>query len=113
MKRGLIVSTALGALAVASIAAAQEAPKPSIFNRAVAAPEKALELGVGVGYSQGLGQLQAGQRIANTAGIGAETEVDIGYRMSPHFMIGVYGTGSTYNPNAALPTGTTVRSASA
>lgn len=118
MKRAVMIPTVLGALALASVASAQEAERGvSLVNKAVDAPARALEVGVSTGFNQGFGDLQRGQPIAGYAGAGALGEVDIGYRANPHLMIGAYGSGTQFNANDRLTRmftpGTDVRTATA
>lgn len=111
MKRGLIIPITASLFALASYASAQEAPRPSFLGRPVEAPRNALELGVGAQYSQGMGRLSArhGDTVRSIAGAGATGEVNVGWRFTPHFSMGVYGTGSQFDANDRLPSGTNVR----
>jgi outer membrane protein W len=118
MKRAVMIPTVLGALALATVASAQEAPRGvSLVNRPVAAPDRALEIGVSTGFNQGIGDLQQGQPISGYAGAGALGEVDIGYRANPHLMVGAYGSATQFNANDRLTQvftpGTDVRTATA
>jgi hypothetical protein len=74
----------------------------------------ALELGVSFGYSQGAGDVaRAESTVHDLSGAGAALGIHAGYRLSPQFMIGVYGNGAQYSRGDALAEGTTVRSAAA
>lgn len=100
MNKGIWVAAgAAGVLAFASTASAQEAPRGNIFNRPVLAPSNALEISVNAGYAQGVGDISnaPGQRIQDIAGAGGAVGLDIGYRATPHLLVGVYGQGAMYN----------------
>ncbi len=100
MKKGIwIAAGAAGVLSVASVANAQEAPKGNIFNRPVLAPSSAIEIGVNGGYTQGVGDISnaPGNRIQDLEGAGGAIGLNLGYRASPHFEVGVYGQGGFYN----------------
>jgi hypothetical protein len=79
---------------------------PSISN--------ALELGVQAGYSQGFGDVAKGQStVSDLSGPGGAVEVDVGYRISPQFLIGIYGGSTMASRGDALADGTDVRGATA
>ncbi len=91
------------ALLVPTLANAQ--PEPQLetlqsggdFDHAVGAPRNALELGVATGYSQGGGDLGGGMRnLEDIAGPGGAVELDVGYRVTPNFALGAYGTFAKY-----------------
>jgi hypothetical protein len=86
----------------------------NVFTEQTSPVSNALELGVGAGYAQGFGDVAKGQgTVQDLSGPGAAVEVDVGYRLSPQFMIGVYGTGSQFARGDSLTDGTDVRSAAA
>jgi hypothetical protein len=65
------------------------------------APEKAnglhhaFELGIGAGYSQGIGDVgRSMPSLTDSGGAGAALELDLGWRIDPHFLVGVYGTST-------------------
>src|SRR4051794_30726051 len=117
MKKGtLIAAVALSAVAVASVANAQEEPRaPGFMKKGVAAPSNALEIDIGSGYHQGVGNItnRPLDRVQDYAGAGIAGDLDIGYRATPHFSIGVYGQGTLYNANDRLAHGTDVRDVTA
>jgi hypothetical protein len=83
-------------LLTASAALAEE---PTVVSSSVPAKEgglyNALELGVGLGYTQGVGAVGANvPSLTNSGGPGTSVEVDVGWRIDPHFLVGVYGTGA-------------------
>jgi hypothetical protein len=101
---------------VATSASAEEKPAESegLFYQETPAVSNALELGVQFGYSQGVGDVARDRAtVHDTAGAGAAIGVHVGYRLSPQFMVGVYGNGGQYSRGDALAEGTTVRSATA
>jgi hypothetical protein len=85
------------------------------------APASALELNLSSAYNQGWGNLTdpqslAGQTIGRQfqdfAGAGVQFEVDLGWRASPMFGVGVYSTIAGYT-NQTEVSGTNVRSLTA
>ena len=82
------------------------------------APDRAFELNVAVAYNQGWGNLTdsvsiAGERkVQDVAGAGLALELDLGYRTSPRFAAGVYGTLAFFS-NQTDVSGTGVRSLTA
>ncbi len=63
-----------------------------------------LELGIGVAYSQGFGSVGGGDipSLTATAGGGELLELDVGWRLNPNLMFGVYGNGTKLNPRNAF-----------
>ena len=73
-----------------------------------AAPEKtgggdnALEIGVAAGYSQGVGNVGSGvPSLTDSGGPGTSLELDVGWRIDPHFLVGVYGSGAWFSTGDA------------
>jgi hypothetical protein len=82
------------------------------------APARALELNLSSAYNQGWGNLtdptgsgfqSFGRQFQEAAGAGVQFEVDLGYRISPRFGVGAYGTIAGYT-NQTNVSGTNVRS---
>lgn len=72
-----------------------EAPEASNASDHPAAPETALEITVGAGYSQSWGPVGGGLRhLEDISRVGGAVELDLGYRINPTFSIGAYGTFS-------------------
>jgi opacity protein-like surface antigen len=95
---------------IAPIAAAQYGEEP---HRYIDAPKKAVEIGVGIGYSQGSGEVTAaGERVSQIAGPGGEGVLDIGYRFNERWMVGGYGSFGYFNAPENSPNGVTVRGVS-
>ena len=59
--------------------------------RHVPAPKDAIEVKVGVGYTQGLGMLAPNRDIDNVAGAGLGLGAEIDYRFTPSWSLGVEG----------------------
>jgi hypothetical protein len=90
------------------------AEESNIVSERVPTVSNALELGVGAGYAQGVGDIAKGRStMQDLSGPGGAVEVDVGYRLSPEFMIGVYGTGAQFARGDIVTDGTDVRSATA
>jgi len=65
------------------------------------APEKkgqvanAFEVSLGFGYLQGFGDVGANvPSLTDTGSAGTSLELDLGWRIDPHFLVGAYGTGA-------------------
>lgn len=86
----------------------------NIFSQRIPTVSNALELGVAAGYAQGVGDIAKGRStVHDLSGPGGAVEVDVGYRLSPEFMIGVYGTGAQFSRGDMVSDGTDVRGATA
>jgi hypothetical protein len=100
--------------ASSAYAQGQEAPAGGgIFYAEMPPVSNALELGVATGYTQGVGDIARGRRIQDLAGAGGSIEIDVGYRLSPQFMVGLYGSGALYTKGDSLVDGTNVSSMTA
>jgi len=103
--------TTAGAFAVTSVllagtASAQETSGSARDEAASAAPEKSrdlsaagrsVELTIGTGYAQGLGNVATGQSALTDVGTaGGAVEASVGYRLIPQLALGVYGSGAMF-----------------
>jgi hypothetical protein len=96
----LTLTSAAASLGTTGAASAQDAPRNiTIFQRSVAAPRRAIEAQLGLGYSQGVGRLTDGPNahVQDVAGVGAGAELNLGYRFSPRFLVGAYGSVGLYS----------------
>lgn len=94
---------ALAAFAAFGLTAMSAAAQERI-ERKVDAPMRSFEFGVGLGYTQGAGNIRQGERVSSLAGVGGESQVDLGFRIDPRWMVGGYGSFGYYNtPNNAGP----------
>src|SRR5215475_3783704 len=76
---------------------ADDSPQSTTVETQAEAPASALELALAVGYTEGVGKVAPGiPTIPNIAGPGIGLEGDVGFRVSPHFLVGAYFTGSAY-----------------
>jgi len=93
----------MATIAAASIAAPLYAQEVSVAPlSATVAPDNAFEVTLGAGYAQGFGDLGAGQQsLTDLASAGGELQLGLGWRINPRFMVGVYGTGSSYATRTA------------
>lgn len=97
------VATVAIALASVSQARAQNTAGETIMTeKPLAAPQKALEIVVGTGYTQGFGSLQQGVDMANVATAGLGVDLGIGYRIDPHWAIGLVGQYQEFSPERAV-----------
>ena len=106
------IAAALVTLAGATPALAQTT-EGGYLETPVRAPKKAFELGVNTGYTQGFGVLSGGRPVGRIAGPGFGAGIDLGYRATPGFSIGVAGQFQGYSASSDLPRGTMVRGGSA
>jgi outer membrane protein W len=101
MKKTLVVLGVCSLAVAPALASAQESPTvtertapeegKSWFNRTKAAPSRALELNASTGYTQGFGPLQPGIMMQDVASQGVSGEIGLGYRLTPHWALGVSG----------------------
>lgn len=114
---GIAVGALVGAVATSAFAQSSAPPTPSeaaldaedALTAPVRAPDRALELGVTAGYTQGFGSLTPDRRVA--AGPGGAIGASVGYRINPYWSIGVTGQYQGYGSRGAQASSTTVRGA--
>jgi hypothetical protein len=109
-----VLSVFIASSAFAESKDVRETEDTNLFTEPTPPVSHALELGVGAGYTQGFGDVAKGRgTVGDLAGPGGSLEVDVGYRISPQFMIGVYGNSSMFARGDVLASGTEVRAAAA
>ncbi len=83
-------------LFVGSVASADETVTVSGTTREKAAGlYNAFEVAIGAGYSQGVGNVGSGvPSLTDSGGAGTSLELDLGWRIDPHFLVGVYSSGA-------------------
>src|SRR6185437_7296776 len=93
MKSELILGIITVIGAAAQTASAQNTPPVSEQpeEKLLQAPAKALEIIVGTGYTQGFGSLQSGVNLHDVITPGLGVDLELGYRIDPHWSIGVAG----------------------
>jgi hypothetical protein len=105
MKRFLIAAVGVLAGTYGMSAHAQEEVRhPSYFEKRMAAPTNAFEIGVSGMYNQGFGNLTSGQpvnKLQDTAGAGGGGEIDLGWRLIPHLSLGVFAAGAQFGNQLA------------
>ncbi len=89
------------AVALASTTQARAQEKKSYFEEPLLAPAKALEIVVGSGYTQGFGSMQQGVNIGNVITPGFAVDLGIGYRIDPHWAVGIVGQYQEFNAERA------------
>jgi Outer membrane protein beta-barrel domain len=102
--------------AAAQPALAQESGDISavVPRRAAGGPANAWEFGLGLGYTQGVGDVgSSSPTLTDIAHAGGEVQLSIGYRINPHWLVGLYGTGGKYTLGSGTPDGSDVWSATA
>ncbi len=110
-----IVPGALLALGTGAAYAQQPGAEASAgFDHPVPAVSRALEIAVGGGYLQGVGDIASNAaRVQDLSGPGGTVELKLGYRAIPEFAIGGYGSFSQFGTGDSVASGTDVRSATA
>jgi hypothetical protein len=84
------------------------------IDHPVPPPVKAIELTIGGGYAQGVGDIGSNApTVPDIAGPGGSIQASIGYRFTKHLSAEFYGTGSMFSRNNGLPSGTDVWSSTA
>ena len=86
------------ALALASDANAQAETSEA---KPLETPTKALEIYGGAGYTQGFGSLQAGVDMKQVITPGIATDVGVGYRVDPHWAVGLTGQYAEFDAQRA------------
>jgi opacity protein-like surface antigen len=105
----ILAATVVAGLCARTATAQERLPSPMLD-----APKKSLELGVGVGYSQGTGQIVGtGERVSDVARSGGEAVVDIGYRFNERWMLGGYTSFGYFRSAATASDELTVRGVTA
>jgi hypothetical protein len=83
-----------------------EEDRPSNDGKRVA-PEKAWELQLGSGFSQGFGNAASQTRkLSELTRGGMSIQPSFGYRLNPRLYVGVYGEGARYFAGGDMPDGT-------
>jgi len=105
------------AAAAAQPALADESPEVTGTLRpsaAAGAPDRAFEIGVGIGYSQGVGNIaNSSPTLTDLTHGGGEVQLNAGYRINPNWLVGVYGTVGKYTLGSLTPDNSDVWSATA
>ncbi len=108
----MAVAVAL-ALGVGAPAARAEEPVEAGagIDRAMPTVSRALEIGAGLAYTQGTGDIgsQMG-KVQDLSGPGGAFELQVGYRMLPELAFGAYATFAQLNQGDLVAQNTTVRS---
>ena len=93
---GLVLFLGSAAFADQTVAISSSVPEKTggLYN--------ALEIGIAAGYSQGVGNVGSGvPSLTDSGGPGTSLELDVGWRIDPHFLVGVYGSGAWFSTGDA------------
>jgi outer membrane protein W len=114
MKNTIAIAT-LALAAAARPALAQEAEVSTAATpRAAGAANRAWEFGLGIGYSQGVGDIgSSSPTLTDLSHGGGEVQVSAGYRINPNWLVGLYGTVGKYSLGSVTPDGSDIWSATA
>ncbi len=83
-------------------------------RRASGAPARAWEIGVGLGYSQGVGDIGSNSpTLTDLTHGGGELQLNVGYRIDPNWLVGLYGTVGKYSLGSLTPDSSDVWSVTA
>jgi len=106
--------TALLIAATPALAQEEAAVSAPASDRSPGAPSRAWEIGLGLGYSQGVGDIGGNSpTLTDLTHGGGELQLNIGYRIDPHWLVGIYGSGGKYSTGNATPSDSDVWSATA
>jgi hypothetical protein len=83
------------------------------LDRAVAATPTSLEVGVGLGYTQGVGGAGGTGSLEDVTGSGGSLELAVAARLTPSFSLGLYGTFARFQHGDMIADGSRVRAATA
>jgi hypothetical protein len=83
-------------------------------RRSIDAPSSAWEIGVGAGYSQGVGDIGGNSpTLTDLTHGGGEIQLNVGYRINPNWLVGIYGSGGKYSSGNLVSSDSDVWSATA
>jgi hypothetical protein len=83
------------------------------LDREVAPTPRSFEIGIGGGYTQGVGGAGGAGSVQDLTGPGGNLEVQVGVRTSPGFTIGLYGTGARFRHGDVFADGSQAHGATA
>jgi hypothetical protein len=116
----LVPVVVAGVLAGSHLAAADpQAYNPNAFDlsgaldRPVAPTQRSLEIGIGGGYTQGIGGAGEAGSVQDLTGPGGNLEIQVGVRTTPGFTVGLYGTGARYRHGDLFADGSRAHGATA
>jgi hypothetical protein len=118
-KTSTLYATALlfSTLLATNVAGAQERDQGARLGAASDALAPAthdVEITIGTGYAQGFGKVASGgAKLTDSAQAGGGVELGVGYRVTSHLMLGVYGSGSMFSRADQVDSSTNLYSASA
>ena len=93
-----VLAIVIGSMLVTGIAGAQEKDQvqASSGGHNLDPVKDAVELTIGSGYAQGLGNVTSGQSLTDVGTAGGAVQLSLGYRIIPQLSLGVYGSGSMF-----------------
>jgi hypothetical protein len=83
------------------------------LDRAVSPTRTALEVALGVGYTQGVGGAGAAGNVEDITGAGGSLEAQIGVRLIPSLAVGMYGTYARFRHGDAFADGSNAQAITA
>jgi hypothetical protein len=111
------VSVAVGSMLVVSAASADEKDRAASSQENAApfrAPTHAVELTIGTGYAQGVGNVGAQHpTLTDVATAGGAVQLGAGYRLTKNLTLGVYGSGGMFGRGDRVDTSASVYTATA
>jgi hypothetical protein len=109
------LAAAVGTVAIAGVAGAQEKDRSAMSKSDALAPvANALELTIGTGYAQGFGEIGTNQpKLTDIGQPGGAVQVGVGYRLIPQLTLGVYGAGAMFSRGDQVDNSTNLYSAAA
>jgi hypothetical protein len=97
----IVILSALSAMGAAwAITGGASAQMNEAPERHLAAPTNAAEIEISPGFATAFGNIDPNRSLSDVVSGGGGLELGIGYRISPYFLLGVYGTGTRYGNTA-------------
>jgi outer membrane protein with beta-barrel domain len=105
MKRRLALISIVAAAAAQPVLAQESAEATATaVRRPSGPPERAWEIGVGLGYSQAVGDIGSNSpSLTDITHGGGELQLNAGYRINPKWLVGLYGTAGKYSLGNLTP----------
>lgn len=99
----MTTKTTIALLLVSSTTALAQPGADSITTSDVAPIHNAVEIAIGGGYMQGVGDIAGGMSsVQDLAKSGGGAELQVGWRMTPHITLGGYATLAGYDTGSAV-----------